>query len=345
MDSFKTSFDSIFKNKSLPQKEQFMQLANRTCVLFQSETEPLRPKNKKNQPGGFIDLSLNPLADAIIVPDIHARMNLVYNLVFTPLKSLDLKPSNEFPNEKTVLDKLQNSTITILFLGDILHAERRAYERWVSAYDAFLEGDPCSQAMQEEMVEGLNSMSLLMVLKNYFPDLVHILKGNHENIENTDENGNYAFHKFAAEGLMVKEFILKTYGEDFLEQYSKLEHLLPFAAKGTHYFASHAEPFRAFSRKDIINASLNASTIIGLTWTRDGECEKNSADLLISGFFSNPKEVYYLAGHRSIKTKYNKRENSNFIQIHNPNLLQVAVIPHEGIPKPENLIKEIKQKI
>lgn len=341
MDSITFQLDSIFKNKILPPKDRFLQLVNRTCSIFQTETEPLRPRNKKKQPGGFIDLSLNPNADAIIVPDIHARTDLVYNLIFTPLKKLGLKPNEDFPNEKTVLDKLENSTITILFLGDILHAERRAFDRWCLAYEAFIEGNPCSDAMKEEMAEGLNSMEMILLIKNRFPDLVHILKGNHENIENIDGNGDYAFHKFAAEGLMVKDFIVDTYGTDFLKQYSKLEHLLPFAAKGTHYFASHAEPFKPFSREEIINASLNATTIIGLTWTRDGECEKNSADLLLNTFFSNPKEVYYLAGHRSIKTSFNKRENSSFIQIHNPNLSQVAVIPHEGIPKPENLMKEI----
>lgn len=337
-------FLNILKRHSIPQKEDFLHLIKQTIGTLSNEDKKLRPGNKNKKPGGFVDITKSPPVDTIIVPDLHARDTFIFNLLSTPVFLLGLgKRAGEEENNNNVLNGLKNGSINLVFLGDILHSERRGYERWNMAFKEFSCGNILSSYMEEEMIEGLNTMEMLMLLKVSFPGNVHILKGNHENILNSDSGGNFSFYKFAAESTMVTEFMYERYSPDLILSYSSMESLFPLAIKGNYFLASHAEPMMPYTKKGLINSNLNPETILGLTWTREGESQPDSPDLMLGEFFPDPQKALYFAGHRTIRQEYILRENSRFIQIHNPDYYQVAVVPKDGLPPINQLIRRIKQ--
>lgn len=337
-------FLDILKRHSIPQEENFSRLLGQTIHTLSNEDKKTRPCNKNKKPGGFVDITQTSPAHTIIVPDLHARDAFVFNLLSTPVSLLGLGENNSEENPgNNVLNSLDNSSIKLVFLGDILHSERRGYERWNMAFKEFSNGNILSSYMEEEMIEGLNTMEMLMLLKVSYPENVHILKGNHENILNSSSGGNFSFYKFAAESTMVTDFMYERYSPDLILSYNTMENLFPLALKGNYFLASHAEPMRPYTKRELINSNLNPETIFGLTWTREGESQPDSPDLMLGEFFPDPQKTLYFAGHRTIKQEYILRENSRFIQIHNPDYYQVGVIPKNGLPPINKLIRRIKQ--
>jgi hypothetical protein len=51
-----------------------------------------------------------------------------------------------------------------------------------------------------EMFENLTVLQLFALLKRSYPDRVHGLKGNHENVANEDGRGNHPFGKVCLRG-------------------------------------------------------------------------------------------------------------------------------------------------
>lgn len=336
-------FLKILKRHSIPQEEDFLCLIEKAVECLTCEDKKLRPQNKNKEPGGFVDVTQIPPANTIIIPDLHARDTFVFNLLATRLNQLGLTPTDSILPAKTVLDSLKEETINLIFLGDLLHSERRGYDRWNMAFREFTQGNVLSSYMEEEMTEGLSTVEMLLNLKIFFPKNVHILKGNHENILNSNSGGNFSFYKFAAESTMTTDYMYAKYSPELILKYGAVEELLPLAIKGNYFFASHAEPMMPYSKKELINSNLNPETILGLTWTRDGDCQADSPDLILKEFFPDPNNALYFAGHRTIKQEYILRENSRFIQIHNPDHYQVGVIPKDGLPPINQLIRRIKQ--
>lgn len=337
-------FLNILKRHSIPQEEDFLHLIEQTRDSLSNEDKKLRPCNKNKKPGGLVDITRIPPVDTIIVPDLHARDAFVFNLLATPIFLLGLgKKDGEEEPGSNVLNGLKNGSINLVFLGDILHSERRGYERWNMAFKEFSGGNILSSYMEEEMIEGLNTMEMLMHLKVSYPRNVHILKGNHENILNSSSGGNFSFYKFAAESTMVTDFMYERYSPELILSYNTMEMLFPLALKGNYFFASHAEPMMPYTKKELINSNLNPEAIIGLTWTREGESRPGAPDLILKEFFPEPQNALYFVGHRTIKQEYILRENSRFIQIHNPDYYQVGVVPKDGLPPMNQLIRRIKQ--
>ena len=92
--------------------------------------------------------------------------------------------------------------------------------------------------MQDEMIATLSTLCAIMSLKILFPQNFHFLKGNHENILNSNLGGDYAFYKYADEGEMVKRFIQEYYDEKLLNLIAQYENLLPLVAYGKNYVCS-----------------------------------------------------------------------------------------------------------
>ena len=107
----------------------------------------------------------------ILVSDLHARMEYLLSvLAFEPEPGI------------AVIDLLAAAQLQVVCLGDGLHAEARAAERWQAGLEEYLGGFARRDAMDEEMREGLGTMEMVMETKLAFPAHFHFLKGNHENI-------------------------------------------------------------------------------------------------------------------------------------------------------------------
>ncbi len=106
------------------------------------EHEPMRERDKLDQPGGVVRLPdrMTP----IIIGDTHAQVD---NL-------LTLLTQNEF------MEALGDGTAVMLFLGDAVHKE--------------VDGE------MEEMQSSLLMMDLIFRLKLWFPQQVYYIRGNHD---------------------------------------------------------------------------------------------------------------------------------------------------------------------
>ncbi|MCM1320493.1 MAG: hypothetical protein NC041_00170 [Bacteroides sp.] len=295
-------------------------LLNQTVSVLCAESERYRPRMSAGGiPGGLLAFSDGvPFA---VVPDLHARRDFLPAL-------LDFR----FPDSTaTVLERLAGGEIRVVCLGDMLHSERRARERWLSAFDEWRAGNALNPALAAEMTEGLNLVSMLMMCKCAFPECFHILKGNHENILNTEKNGSHPFRKYAAEGEMTRDFFLKFYGEPILRLYAEFENHLPVFLKTARFLASHAEPFRCYSETELIDSYKNPEVMEGLTWTDNDAAQVDSVKDMLKMHCQGQPDSRYFGGHRAVAGRYALRAGGLFIQLHNPDIQQAAfVLPNKS---------------
>jgi hypothetical protein len=173
-------------------------------------------------------------------------------------------------------------------------------------------------------------MMMVHLLKIRYPDRFHFLKGNHENILNETGNGNYAFAKYANEGMMFLVYFRKFYGEELLLKYAEFEKNLPLFVKGRNFLASHAEPLFYFDYERILNSRYDGEIIEALTWTDNYTSSPGTIDQLISHYIQDHShQVYYFGGHRPIKDKYFTINGDRYVQIHNPKK-QIAVLINQS---------------
>lgn len=331
---------SLQKEPILPSKTELKNILQNVNKVLETEdsffeSTTYRPLNSKKKPGGMLDFSDS--LTTLIVPDLHARVDFIPQL-------MDFKLVFETLDEKslTVYQALQKGLVRIICLGDGLHSERRGKQRWLEAYNDFfyLENEK-SQALEEEMKEGLTTMLMIMECKCAFPYHFHFLKGNHENITNSSDHGNMPFSKFAYEGQMCYQFMKNYYGLPIVASYSRFEKLLPVFVRGKNYLASHAEPIKSFSIKEIKDAALKPEVIYGLTWTKNDEAPPETAKIMIEKLLKC-ETCFYFGGHRPVfNNKYNLRGMGKFIQIHNPEEMNIAIIQPNKIFNPETDIKSI----
>ena len=239
-----------------------------------------------------------------------------------------------------VVDALEESKVRVICVGDILHAEGRAKERWAASLSAF-EGGACdSPPMREEMAEGLAALLAVMKAKYLWPKNFHCLKGNHENIANERGEGNFPFRKFASEGQMVFEFMKAVYGKEVLDAVYEFEKALPLCACAGNFFVSHAEPMDFYSREELVAAPLDERTVYGLTWTANDEARLGGVDKILTALCKPPKgvEARAIGGHRPVPENYLERQGGLYVQIHNPKKQNIAVVmpdktfdPNDGI--------------
>jgi hypothetical protein len=324
----------------LPDYDEFFKTADRTASVLEAEDEVYRPLAGNGKPGSVLDFTKLPALPLVVVPDLHARVYFLRNI-------LDFVPPAGFLDKvlegKTLLDALEMGAVRIVCVGDALHAEQRARDRWLEAWKYFNEGIYDGKAMREEMEEGLTLLELLMVCKCRFSATFHFLKGNHENIMDKRGGGDFPFCKFADEGEMVLKFMHNVYGDDVLHIISCCENLLPLVAVLPGCVISHAEPRRGFTREELVNARNSAEVVAGLTWTENDGAKQGSVKAVLEGLLGKGAgaRAVYLAGHRPVPGKYALRQNGLFIQFHNTEMQNVALVSPGAVFNPDNDIVSV----
>lgn len=312
----------FFQTYRLPSWDSLFATVSSTLSILHSELEEIRPKDNSGHSGALLRTTTFPKTPipTILVPDLHARTDF-----FTEICNFKL-PKDVLGDEMIIQNALEQGKLFLICLGDGVHSERRAIERWLEAQKEWLAGNILNKAMCEEMSESLSLMMMVMQTKCAYPNYFHFLKGNHENILNELGRGNYPFRKFAMEGEMSKQFMHSLYGEPLVKKYAELEHQLPLFVHGSNFLASHAEPIIPFSEKELINGLLDEVVISGLTWTKNDEAQVNSVQNMLKNFFPDRSDTIYFIGHRSIKESYRLLKNNRLIQIHNPEQHLISLI-------------------
>jgi len=324
-DPFYNKIHELYAEQRLPSYDELLKTADRTASVLDAEDEVYCPRARNGKPGALLDFTKLPELPLIVVPDLHARTYFLLNV-------LDFVPGDGFFDKslegKSVLDALELGAVRVVCVGDALHAEQRARGRWLEALLDFDNGTTDGKAMREEMEEGLTLLELVMACKCRFPATFHFLKGNHENITNRCGGGNFPFCKFANEGEMVMRFMRHVYGDDVLHIISCCEDMLPLIAAFPGCIISHAEPRRAFTRDELINARQNPEVVAGLTWTENAGADQGSVKAVMNGLLGStgPAHAVYLAGHRPVSGRYALRQDGLFIQFHNTEMQNVALV-------------------
>ena len=323
------SVDECLTIKQLFSHEYISTLAENVSELLENEITPYRPAASDGNPGSLLEFK-NDLP-AIIVPDIHARPYFLQNILKYPLPADFLSPSS------TVEEALKNKFINVICVGDSIHTELTV-DRWYCIEEEFKKNIITGPFMKAEMKDCLSALAGLMNLKLLYPENFHFLKGNHENILNQNEGGDFAFRKYADEGYMVRRFISEYYGDDVLYLISCWEKALPLVAVGSNYVVSHAEPLKAYSREKLIDARSYPEVVNGLIWTRNGDVKTNTAREIMKKLLAPEKvaESYYFAGHRPVYENYALRQDGGFIQIHNPYRQNIALVSNDKTFNPES---------
>jgi len=313
-EDLKETLVRIFKRETVPDRERYLELFDRVQYALVNEEETIRPRDEEGLPGGIVFLRQD--VPTIVVPDLHARKDFFFSLMLW-------KPRNDV----NVMQMLAQNRLQVVCVGDGFHAEGRAAERWQCAYREFSGRYRKHRCMDEEMAESLGVMEMVMEAKSVFGGLFHFLKGNHENISNEEGGGNHPFRKYAHEGAMVRDYVLKFYGGDFLDSFYHFEKELPLLAVGRKFLVSHAEPARFFSRSDIIGYRNRPEVVEGLTWTANDTAEGGSVQDMLAYFLrENTDGAYYFGGHRPVQGLYSLRAGGKYVQIHNPGNFTVALI-------------------
>jgi hypothetical protein len=283
----------------------------------------IRPRAPKTYlPGGLVQLS--PRKPCVLVPDLHARPAFVDALLRT-----------EFPNlGESLYAALEQDRASLLFLGDILHAEgEAAARRWTGAYERIAAARDTkailSSEMDVEMSLSLDALLKVIALECRFPDSVFCLKGNHDNMTNAADHGDFPFYKYADEGRMGALWFELRYGTDIARLIRRYELSLPVAAVGGSYCASHAEPALPLSRSAVIAYSGHPEVVQALIWTANGEAEEGAVAESLQSILGS-KEVaqhaVWFSGHRPVSGHFTLRAQGQLVQIHNPGLWQVVFI-------------------
>lgn len=361
---------AAFERSLPPDPAQYLIVLQTAMAALSADPPELRPPNVEGKPGGLVRLHHG--MPTIIVPDLHARRGFLMSLLASipPLGALDISSrqgkkasvatptatptaiprvtatatNKATPSAKavmplntpgTVFNLLATGKLQVLCLGDGFHAESRARGRWRAAYSEFVGGFREHSTMDQEMCEGLGLMEMVMHAKAAFPGHFHFLKGNHENVLNETGNGNYSFYKFVQEGAMVRSYLDRFYGADFVQVYAAFEKSLPLFAQGQRFLASHAEPVRAFTEDELINAALLPEVIEGLTWTGNEEALPGSVAVMLNRFLPTVHKPRYLTGHRPIPGLFKQRNRGLHLQIHNPDCQVVAWVRADRDLEPE----------
>ncbi len=327
MADFLRELKAVAARRNVPEGNAYLDLVKQTTNLLRHEPAEFRPLDNSGISGGLLLFSDG--IPTVIIPDIHGRTDFF-------LKVLEYRI---FPGKK-LLEALADGNVRLLCLGDAFHAEGRARDRWARAYKSFLAGNPVNPPMTHEMAENFALMEMIMRCKRAFPKYVHFLKGNHENILNEEGHGN-PFRKFAEEGEMVREFVINQYGKEFLKTYALLEKSFPLCAVGKRFIASHAEPARFYAKDELINIRENPDVILGLSWTGNGDAAKGSVGEMLDAYLPLKPDAFYFGGHRPVSGTYAFRAGNRYIQINNPELQIIAIVPSDRKFDPEKDIKPV----
>ena len=326
---------SILSSSGLPTYDQFFEILNAASDCLENEKTEYRVKADDGKCGSLLDFH-NEELPLLVIPDFHARPYFLLNIL-----------EYQIFEDASVFEALAAGRLRLLSVGDILHTERGTRERWIAAQAEFMRNIYTGPAISAEMQEGLSLLCALLELKTAFPENVHILKGNHENILNETGGGDFSFRKFVDEGEMCRCFIQEYYGDDILYLMNCVEKSLPLFYFGKRCSLSHAEPARSYTRQELINAKSNEDVVRGLIWTGNGEAEEKSARVTVQNLFDSrvPKGYLYLGGHRPVQGNYKAFQDGFYIQIHNPGKQNIVIVhPERSINLDSDIVSVTKSK-
>lgn len=337
MSDIRNLLQSYFDSPDLPDNDVLLGLLESVASVLEGENPLYRPLDCEKRPGGLLDFTDSRFEKLplLIVPDLHGRTKFILDI-------LDFKFGSQ-----SVLELLLGGRIMVLCVGDIFHSENRGRERWKQAFEDFMAGNLVNDSLKEEMRENLSLLEMILSLKSAFASHFHILKGNHENIMNENHRaqyGNVPFRKFCDEGNMVREFLQHHYDDLILHEIYCFENSLPVCAAFRNCIVSHAEPLSFYSRKQIINYHDKDSMVtFGLTWTANDDAEEGSVEHLFDELLPKPfrDRALYFSGHRPVLGKYALRQNDRLVQIHNPDMEQVALLIPGREFEPEKYIIDV----
>ncbi len=317
-----------------PSAQETAAMFEAVCRVLDAEEAHLRPPDSSGLPGGVVNL--RPELPLVALPDIHGRLEFI-------LAAL----SASYPDhgvQEPLLYALDSGRAQLLFVGDFVHAESRARERWMRAFEEFSGGFKKHAAMDQEMNESLGVLQAFALLKQAYPEIVHGLKGNHENISNEEGEGNHSFGKFVLEGAMVLEYMERFYSGAPFEAVYRLEKSLPLLAVGSSYLVSHAEPARFFERDEVIEYRSSPEVVEGLTWTDNDQAETGAVYAMLKHYlrYSEPDEAVYLGGHRPVEGLYAVRAEGRYVQFHHPARYVVALPPVNRLFDPKRDVLELQ---
>ena len=309
---------------AFPSAERLKEALLAVLEVSKSISPTLRPRAPGSSvPGGLVQLPLQK--PCVLVPDLHARPTFVDALLLTVFPALG----------EPLWSALEHDRASLLFLGDIPHGEgEEAARRWMQAYDKIAAARDTTAILSPEMDEemGLSLDALLKVIDLLcrFPASVFCLKGNHDNMTNAADYGDFPFYKYADEGRMGALWLALRYGQDFGRLIRRYELSLPIAAVGSNYCASHAEPALALSRSAII--ARVPEVVQALIWTANEEAEEGSVAKSMEAIFGSEdraRHAVWFSGHRPVSGHFALRAQGQLVQIHNPFLRQVVFLDKE----------------
>ena len=306
--------ETICFREELPDKKRFDALVEAARTAMEATDPLVRPRDRKGFAGGFVRLS-GPVP-TIIVPDLHARREFLLNVV-----------RYRYSGETTVLEGLATGAVRVVCVGDAFHSEQRCRFRWLAAYEEYRAGILDGPSLTAEVADSMGLMEMIMECIFAFPENFFFLKGNHENILNTDKNGNHPFRKYAEEGEMFYRFFLSRFGKAFTTRYARFENTFPLCVVGDRYMVSHAEPGRFYDEPSIINARLDPRLIRDFTWTGNGDSEEGTVEQMLAVFLPDVPDALYFGGHRPVAHSYALRASGRYVQIHDPYSGQVVFVP------------------
>lgn len=288
-------------------------------------------------------LSLQDLP-TLIIPDLHARRELLVAILGTRLKD---KPGAG----ASVFELLQRGQINIVCVGDIVHSEKRS--NWVINND----GEWTEDLLGKEMVRSLGAGAMIMYLKLQYPEHFHCLRGNHddmagelsedfrkfvglryENDELVFEDGRPVLTGDRGESKLVRDWVLDRdgWGQPFLTAWSTFERLLPLFARGSYYAISHTLPMIALSESDIRNPNRPRESSLELTSRRGINEEAIIGTLENLALRESVKRWFY--GHSMVPAetnggRYAENLDGLVVRLNNPTQHVFAYVPASYEPR------------
>jgi len=319
---------SLARRKTPPEAAEFGSLLAEVRKALDRENVLIRPPDSGERPGGLLEL---PDLPTVLFPDLHARPDfLSATLAWKPPKSAARGAglNRSLRAAPSLAELLADGEATLVCLGDALHSEGPgASELWARAYSEYRSAWATSAFMDAEMAKALSGLELLLECKRAFPDAFHFLKGNHDNIVCEEGRGDHPFHKYAAEGEMVRSWFEFEYGTDLLESYRSFELALPIAARGTNFVASHAEPAFAVDAQAIREYRQRPDVVEALIWTANDEAAPQAVEASLEALLGDrARGARWYAGHRPVVGAYALRAGGRFVQFHAPGRRRLAYL-------------------
>ncbi len=267
---------------------------------------------------------LDPTQPVLVVSDTHGMRAAFHRLLLA-----------RHDGAATNLENLMQGRLQLLLLGDLLHSENKS--RWLAIENEY-NAEPSAESerfgptplLDQEMADSLGLAAMVVLLQRTIPGF-HCLKGNHDNILNSDENGNGRLVKhirWPGEGEIARNWTLVRLGATFAGKYSAWENRLPVFAIYANpdsrlpFVASHSEPAGPYALAEI--ESRSAEVVFGLTWTRNQGAF--APQVLRNVFGEDWERSRYIASHTGSEEGIIQLPEQRLVIINKPRHIVAALI-------------------